>query len=179
MWSRAPWGPEEKKGMGPKQNKIKIFGWCSRFPENISGGHFSENELVLFGGPRIIWRIKDPSGPIWRTKGHLVMKGLSKNVKHHAFKETHYSVRQKIGDPGSISTQNLFPLHSVTPKRPESPYGAKYCFFAEKQVFSVFLFFGPKGSLFWPHRTPVVGMEVPIAIHLVEIKVMEASCGFH
>jgi hypothetical protein len=40
------------------------------------------------------------------------------------FKETPYPVRQKIGDAGSISTQNIFPLHSATPKPPESPYGA-------------------------------------------------------
>ena len=62
------------------------FGRLSRFPEHIFvGGHFSENELVLFGGPGIIWRMKDPSIPIWRTKGHLVMKGLSKNVENHGF----------------------------------------------------------------------------------------------
>ena len=63
------------------------------------------------------------------------------------FKETHYSVRQKIGDAGSISTQNMFPLHSVVSKRPESPYDAKYFVLAEKQVFSVFQFVGPIGSL--------------------------------
>ena len=51
------------------------------------------------------------------------------------FKETHYSVRQKIGDAGSIPTQNIFPLHSVTTKRPESQYGAKYYFLAENPVF--------------------------------------------
>ena len=55
------------------------------------------------------------------------------------FNETHYSVRQKIGDAGSISTQNVNPLQSVTPKRPESPYGAKYALLAENQVFQ-----------FWP-----------------------------
>ena len=43
-------------------------------------------------------------------------------------KETHYSVRQKIGDAGSISTQNMFPVHCVTPKRPESPYYGAKCF---------------------------------------------------
>ena len=35
------------------------------------------------------------------------------------------SVRQKIGDPGPISIRNMFPLHPVTSKRLESPYGAK------------------------------------------------------
>ena len=55
------------------------------------------------------------------------------------FEETHYSVRQKIGDAGSISTQNIFPLHSVVLKRLESPYGAKYVFVvARKSSFPVF-----------------------------------------
>ena len=51
------------------------------------------------------------------------------------FKEAHYSVRQKIGDAGFISTQNMFPLSSVTPKPPESQYGVKYLLLAENQVF--------------------------------------------
>ena len=42
---------------------------------------------------------------------------------------------QKIGDAVSISTQNIFPLHSVVPKRPESPYG-EALFFEEIQFFS-------------------------------------------
>ena len=69
--------------------------------------------------------IKNIQGPIWRSKDHLAMKGLSKNVKNHDFKRFHYSVRQKIGDPGSISTRNMFPLSSVVPKPLESPDGAK------------------------------------------------------
>ena len=87
---------------------------------------FSENSSVLFGGPRIIWRMKDPSGPIWRPKDHLVMQGLTNNVKNLNFKETHYSVRQNVGSTGSISMRNniMFPLHPVTSKRPESPYGS-------------------------------------------------------
>ena len=64
------------------------------------------------------------------------------------FNENHYSVRQKIGDPGSKSIRNVFPLHPVTPKRPESPYGAKYFFLAENPVFQ---FFG----LEIPYRTRV------------------------
>ena len=42
------------------------------------------------------------------------------------FNETHYSVRQNGGSTGSSSIRNMFPLHPVTSKRPESPYGAKY-----------------------------------------------------
>ena len=83
----------------------------------------------------IIWWMKDPSGPIWRPKDHLVMKGLSKNVKNLDFNETHYSVRQNVGSTGSSSIRNVFPRHPVTSKRPEWPYGAKYCFLAENPVF--------------------------------------------
>ena len=54
------------------------------------------------------------------------------------FNENHYSVRQKIGDPGSKSMRNVFPLHPVTSKRPESPYGAKYFVLAENPVFQFF-----------------------------------------
>ena len=54
------------------------------------------------------------------------------------FNENHYSVRQKIGDPGPISIRNMFPLHPVTSKRPESPYGAKYFVLPENPVFQFF-----------------------------------------
>ena len=47
------------------------------------------------------------------------------------FNENHDSVRQKIGDAGPKSIRNIFPIHSVTSKTPESPYGAKSCFLAE------------------------------------------------
>ena len=69
-----------------------------------------------------------------------VLKTISSTLKFqecqkHETLLFHYSVRQKIGDPGPISMQNMFPLLSVTPKRPELPYGAKYYFFAENPVF--------------------------------------------
>ena len=51
------------------------------------------------------------------------------------FNETHYSVRQNGGSTGSSSIRNVFPLHSVTPKRPESPYGATKNKIAENPVF--------------------------------------------
>ena len=63
------------------------------------------------------------------------------------FNETHYSVRQKVGDPGSISIRNMFPLISVTPKPPESQYGATYFVLAENPVFQ----FCP---LLVPYRAP-------------------------
>ena len=51
------------------------------------------------------------------------------------FNETHYSVRQNVGSTGSISIRNMFPLHPVTSKRPESPYGATKINWAENPVF--------------------------------------------
>ena len=54
------------------------------------------------------------------------------------FDKTHYSVRQKIGDPGPISIRSMFPLHPVTSKRPESPYGAKQKKKCRKSSVSVF-----------------------------------------
>ena len=108
-----------------------------QFSEHILlGGHFPKWIFAEGRSTRSPWCLEKIQGPIWRSKDHLVMKGLSKNVKNHEFLLVfHYSVRQKIGDPGSISTQNMFPLSSVTPKRPELPYGAKYFFFAENPVF--------------------------------------------
>jgi len=52
------------------------------------------------------------------------------------FNENQYSVRQKIGEPGSKSIRNIFPLHPVTSKRPESPYGAKSFFWQKLHFFS-------------------------------------------
>ena len=35
--------------------------------------------------PRSLWCLEKIQGPIWRSKDHLVMKGLSKNVKNQRF----------------------------------------------------------------------------------------------
>ena len=59
------------------------------------------------------------------------------------FNENHYSVRQKIGEPGSKSIRNIIPVHSVTSKRPESPYGPLLDNFCRKSSFSVFRPIGP------------------------------------
>ena len=72
-----------------------------------------------------------------------VLRAISRTLKfqecqNHEILLFHYSVRQKIGDPGPISMQNMFPLLPVTPKRPELPYGAKYLFLAENPVFQFF-----------------------------------------
>ena len=74
------------------------------------------------------------------------------------FYETHYSVRQKIRDPGSISIRNMFPLHPVTPKRPESPYGAKKQN-GRTSSFSVFL---PRGLVNGAHGGPWSHPSVPL-----------------
>ena len=66
------------------------------------------------------------------------------------FNETHYSVGQNGGSTGSSSMRNVFPLHPVTSKRPESPIGATKKN-AWKSSFSVFR---PIGPLKDPCRTP-------------------------
>ena len=114
----------------------KMFLFWGRFPKWI----FAEGRST-----RSLWCLEKIQGPIWRSKEHLVMKGLSKNVKNHEILLFHYSVRQKIGDPGSISTQNMFPLIPVVPKPSQLPYGAKYCSFISFSVFS------PIGPLLDPY----------------------------
>jgi len=106
--------------------------------EILFWGRFSKWIFAEGRSTRSPWCLEKIQGPIWRSKDNLVMKGLSKNVKNHEILLFHNSVRQKIGDPGSISTQNMNPLHSVVSKLPESPYGAKYVFFCRKSSFSVF-----------------------------------------
>ena len=75
------------------------------------------------------------------------------------FNETHYSVRQNGGSTGSSSIRNMFPLHPVTLKRLESPYGAKYIFLAENPVFQFFGLLAPYWPFFVP--TPRVVGQVP------------------
>ena len=65
------------------------------------------------------------------------------------FNENHYSVRQKIGVPGSRSMRNIFPLHPVTSKPPESPYGAKYFCWGRKSSFLNFRLIGPLLDPYW------------------------------
>ena len=101
-------------------------------------GHFSKWVFTECRSTRSPWGLEKIQGPIWMSKDHLVMKGLSKNVNNHEFQRSHYSVGRNIADPVSISTHNMFSLISVTPKPPESPYGATYFCLAENPVFQFF-----------------------------------------
>ena len=49
------------------------------------GGHFSKWIFAEGRPTRSPWCLEKIQGPIWRSKDHLVMKGLSKNVKNHEF----------------------------------------------------------------------------------------------
>jgi len=85
------------------------------------------------------------------------MKGLSKNVKNHENLLFHCSMRQKFGDPGSISTQNMFPLTPVVPKPPQLPM-AKYLFLASFSVFQFFPLLDP--SVFFGFFTKTVFFSI-------------------
>ena len=78
------------------------------------------------------WGPMGPHGVPWGPMGsHGVPMASMENPRMSEivdFNENHYSIRQKIGDPGSKSMRNIFPLHPVTSKRPESPYGATFFF---------------------------------------------------
>jgi hypothetical protein len=86
------------------------------------------------------------------------------------FNENHYSARQKIGEPGSKSIRNIFPVHSVTSKRPESPHGAKDFFLAETPVFQFFGLLDPywffSFSAYWIPIGPLLSLETLVVIPL-------------
>jgi len=67
------------------------------------------------------WVPMGPHGFPWGPHGLHETPRMSEIMD---FNETHNSVRQNVGSTGSISIRNMFPLHPVTSKRPESPYGA-------------------------------------------------------
>ena len=106
-------------------------------------GHFPKWIFAEGRSTRSPWCLGKIQGPIWMSKDNLMMKGLSKNVKNHEILLFHNSVRQKIGDPGSISTQNMFPLTPVVPKPFQLQYKAKYVFWPVFRFFS----FSPIGPL--------------------------------
>ena len=94
------------------------------------------------------------------------------------FNENHNSVRQKIGEPGSKSIRNIFPLHPVTSKRPESPYGATSFFLAENPVFQFFCLEIPYRTRVGPYRKNEKNAHgKPIKIDVVEILSSQAAGG--
>ena len=54
----------------------------------LLGGHLSKWIFAQGRSTRSPWCLETIQGPIWRSKDHLVMKVLSKNVKIMNFKET-------------------------------------------------------------------------------------------
>ena len=85
------------------------------------------------------WVPMGPHGTPWGPHG-VPMASMEnpRMSKIMDFNETHYSVRQNGGSTGSSSIRNMFPLHPVTSKLPESPYVAQYLFLYENQVFQFF-----------------------------------------
>ena len=72
--------------MGPK--KEAIFSKIEVIPVSrkiFVCGHFSKWIFAEGRSTRSLWCLEKIEGPIWRSKDHLVMKGLSKNVKNHEF----------------------------------------------------------------------------------------------
>ena len=166
LW--GPWGP-----MGPHEESWVPMGshgspWVPMGPHGVPmgshgfpwvpmGPHGSHGTpWVPMGSP---WGPHGspwvPMGSPWVPMGPMGSHGVPMASMENPrmseimnFNEYHYSVRQKIGEPGSKSIRNMFPLHPVTSKRPESPYGAKYLFLTENLVFQ---FFG----LLIPYRGPI------------------------
>ena len=67
-------------------SKNDDLGRFSSFPENLFfAGNFSKWIFAEGRSTRSPWCLEKIQGPIWRSKDHLVMKGLSKNVKNHEF----------------------------------------------------------------------------------------------
>ena len=96
-------------------------GWKNRGPIGgpIGPHGFPWDPWVPMGSHGFPW---DPMGPHGVPMASMENPRMSKIMD---FSETHYSVRQKSGSTGSISIRNMFPLHPVTSKRPESPIWSK------------------------------------------------------
>ena len=125
----SPWAPMGSHGFPWVPMGTHGFPWVPMGPHGFP--------WVPMGSHGFPWVPMGPHGaPMrlpWSPWASMENPRMSKIMD---FNETHYSVRQKIGDPGSISIRNMLPLHPVTPKRPESPYGAKYLFWPKIQFFS-------------------------------------------
>jgi len=81
----GPMGP--KKGMKKEAmlSKSDDFGRLSSFPDFLCWCHCPKWIFAECRSTRSQWCLEKVQGPIWRSNDHLVMKGLSKNVKNHEF----------------------------------------------------------------------------------------------
>ena len=121
-----------KKGLPPPPHTPPHFLSAAPAASPKIHGKSMENPWVPMGSHGPMGSPWGPMGSPWASMENPRMSEIMD------FNENHYSVRQKIGDPGSKSMRNIFPLHPVTSKRPESPYGAKYFVLAENPVFQFF-----------------------------------------
>ena len=94
------------------------FPWFPWFPWVPMGSHGSHGVPM---GPHGV--PMGPHGSPWASMENPRMSEIMD------FSETHYSVRKNVGSTGSISIRNMFPLHPVTSKRPESQDGATKIWF--------------------------------------------------
>ena len=127
----SPWVPMGSHGSPWVPMGSHGFPWVSMgshgFPWVPMGPH---------GSPWVPWSAMGcPWGPHGAPVASMENPRISEIVD---FNENHYSVRQKIGDPGSKSIRNIIPVHPVTSKPPESPYGPLLDHFCQKSSFSVF-----------------------------------------
>ena len=121
----------------------------SSFPEHILfGGHFSKWDFAEVRSARSLWCLEKIQGPMWRSKDHLVMKGLSRNVENQEFSRNPLFgetenwrprglLRRRIPFRSVLSCQNALNRHM----------GQKTIVWLKHYFFS-FSFFGPIGSLF-------------------------------
>ena len=130
-WKIEFWGKNVSKLHSPIPTLHFCQNLVSFFKMNFSRRPFHQKPLVFGKNPRTHLEAQE----------HLVLKGLCKNVKNHRFSRNplQYSMRQKIGDAGSISTQNMSLWNKI-------------CGFAEKPFFSVF----------WPYRIPCFALLRPL-----------------
>ena len=122
----------------PREPGLEIRGRGSRPPHTPP--HFLS--AAPAASPKIHGKSMGSHGFPWGPMGsHGVPMASMENPRMSEimdFNETHYSVRQNGGSTGSSSMRNVFPLHPVTSKRPESPYGAKSFFLPKIQFFEFF-----------------------------------------
>ena len=79
--------------MRPKKNNTKeshVITKCRflevvQFPGTYFVFFFSKRIFAECRSTRSLWCLEKNQGPIWRSKDHLVMEGLSKNVGNHDF----------------------------------------------------------------------------------------------